>query len=243
MEQIIDTDASSQGCVPTNTPQADLEQLPAAIKKAHAQVGTALSDAIQHGITAGSELTKAKALLPHGGWGPFLRRCDLGERQSARYMQLYNLWMANPSRRDEFSGASIEGTIKKFAPAKPHQEPSVRRRPQKQDGRSTATALDILGLWDRASLTERTRFLRNVGLKPLALALPEGWLRSIERYLRESVATLTPATDLTRSSTEYPAMPSFLRRAAPFLPAAEEPRNIHAGSMIVDPDVIQEARS
>jgi hypothetical protein len=242
MEQIIDTAAPGQGRAPTTTTQVDLEQFAAAIKTAHAQVRTALSGAIQHALTAGSTLIKAKALLRHGGWGPFLRRCDLGERQSARYMQLYNLWMANPSRRDEFAGASIEGTIKKFAPAK-HHERSARKRQQKQDGRSTTTALDILESWDKASLTERTRFLSSVGLKRLALALPEGWLRSIERYLREPVSALTPATELVLNSTEYPAMPSFLQRAAPFPPAAEEPRNIHAGDMIVDPDVIQEAQS
>jgi hypothetical protein len=213
MEQIIDTAAPGQGLAPTDTTQDDLEQLAAAIKTAHAQVQTALSDAIQHALTAGRVLTKAKALLPHGEWGPFLRRCGLGERQSARYMQLYNLWAANPSRQDEFVGASIEATIKKFAPAKPYQEPSACRRPQRQDRRPAATALEILELWDRASLTERTRFLSNVGLKSLAQVLPKGWLLSNERYVREQIATLPPPSE--PSGDGYPDMPHSLRRPQP----------------------------
>jgi hypothetical protein len=128
-------------------------------------------------------------------------------------MQLYNLWVANPSRRDEFDSASIEGTIKKFAPAKPHQEPSARRRPQKQDRQLTATALDILESWDRASLTERTRFLSNVGLKPLAQVLPKGWLRSIERHVREQIATLPPPSEPPGDG--YTDMPHPLRRPEP----------------------------
>jgi hypothetical protein len=127
-------------------------------------------------------------------------------------MQLYNLWMANPSRRDEFSGASIEGTIKKFASAKPQKKPSARKRPQKQDRRSPTTALNIFELWDRACLTERTRFLRNVGLKPLALALPEDWLRSIECYLRERQQTVALPPPDERMGDEYPDLPDFLQR-------------------------------
>jgi hypothetical protein len=214
MEQIVDDAAPGQGFAPTKTTQADLEQLAAAIKTAHAQVRTALSDAIQHALTVGAELAKAKALLPHGEWSSFLSRCDLGERQSARYIQLYNLWVANPSRRDEFAGASIEGTIRKFTPSKPQQQRSARRRPQKQDRRPAATALDILDLWDRASLTERTRFLSNVGLKSLAQVLPEGWLCAIERHLREPrMAALPPPSEPAGGKCRD--IPDFLRRPQP----------------------------
>jgi hypothetical protein len=228
MEQIIDTAAPGQGPALTNTPQADLEQLTTAIKKAHAQVRTAPSDAIRHALTAGGALIKAKSLLPHGRWGSFLKRCDLGERQSARYMQLYNLWVANPSWEGgfaDFADLSIERAIKKLSPAKARPATSTRPRKQSKPAqsattglstRSRTTALDLAAAWDQTSLEERIRFISNIGLAPLLDAIPDSWGQSIEKHLRDGRTSPAPSGKYQITKTNgYPDVPDVLRRLQP----------------------------
>src|SRR5262249_8380321 len=63
----------------------DLTILANKIKAAHAAVGTAL----QHAVEAGHLLIRAKRLIPHGGWSPWVREnCALSERTARAYMQL-----------------------------------------------------------------------------------------------------------------------------------------------------------
>ena len=53
---------------------------------------TAASNAVQYAIDAGNALIVARDKTKRGEWGPFLKRCDLGERQAERYMRLARGW-------------------------------------------------------------------------------------------------------------------------------------------------------
>ena len=88
----------------------------------------------------------------------------------------------------------------------------------------SATALDLAEMWGRASIAERTRFINNLGLEAVLVAMPDDWLPLIEQRLsNRSITALSSTTELAVDHTEYPAMPSFLQRSAPLMPAAEKP--------------------
>jgi hypothetical protein len=219
-------------------------------------------------IEIGRRLVECKKLVGRGNWLSWLdQQFGWDERTAQRFMSVHEFAGKSDNLSDLSIGVSALYVL--AAQSTPHTAcdeivrrnragerltiAGIRRIVQKHKSpRSkhvdiplrSVTALDLAEMWERTSLAERTRFINNIGLNALFVAMPEDWLPLIERRLSNRSATaLTPATELVLNSTEYPAMPSFLQRAAPFLPAAEEPRNVHAGAMIADPDVIQEAQS
>jgi hypothetical protein len=70
---------------PTTSGQVSyLNDLATRIRDAHVSVVLAINNA----VTAGKLLIEAKKQTLHGQWGKFLKRCDVSERQSQRYMKL-----------------------------------------------------------------------------------------------------------------------------------------------------------
>ncbi len=66
-----------------------LADLAHGIKTEHEAVCHALKRELAHAITAGNLLIEAKALIPHGGWLPWLKEhCGVSERSAQRYMDL-----------------------------------------------------------------------------------------------------------------------------------------------------------
>jgi hypothetical protein len=166
MKPIIDTAAVGQGCTPQNTPQANLEQLAAAVKTAQA------------GIAAGRALMRDDELVPHGEWRKFLKdECDLLPRQAQRYMRLAPHYdAANATCKSHLVSPSIEAAFKQLsAPEKGTHRREVKTTPRREHNVPTPTGLNVHDLWNRTTLTERTRFLSNVGPKLLAQALPRDW--------------------------------------------------------------------
>jgi hypothetical protein len=66
-----------------------LADLAARIKNEHEASGLALKRGLGHAIACGRLLMEAKARVPHGHWGPWLREhCGIPERSVQRYMEL-----------------------------------------------------------------------------------------------------------------------------------------------------------
>jgi hypothetical protein len=91
----------------TGVAVADLEQLAAAVRTAHAAVEHAAVNLLGHALAAGDALIAAKARLPHGEFGNWIdRNCDLSERTAQRYMVLAGARAqleANPTRVSDLS--------------------------------------------------------------------------------------------------------------------------------------------
>jgi hypothetical protein len=150
-------------------------------------------------------------LVPHGEWLKLLKdECELLPRQAQRYMQLARQYAAATATcKSHLVGLSIEAAIKQLsAPEKGTHRREAKTAPRREHNGPTPTGFDIYDLWDRATMTERTRFLRNVGLNSLAQALPRDWLRLIERYLREQIAALPAPSE--PPGDDYPKHPDFL---------------------------------
>jgi phage N-6-adenine-methyltransferase len=72
-----------------------LAELVADIRAAHRACGTATRAAVGHARDAGRLLLEAKALVPHGGWGAWVRaHAGCSERTAQLYMQLARAWPA-----------------------------------------------------------------------------------------------------------------------------------------------------
>jgi hypothetical protein len=191
-----------------------LDKLAAIICAAHTSVVGSFSNAIEHAIDAGRALIAAKAQTPHGRWGKFLKRCNLGERQAERYMCLARLAEANPTWKSDLISLSIESAIKKLAPPKHAVDGKERPAIQTGDARERAkpkeahrtTHLDIIAAWDAASREERTKALDAIGLAALFAAVPENWRRQQPSW---------PPV-VVNSPPDLPAdlsIPDYLRRA------------------------------
>ena len=79
---------------------ASLPELALRVKTEHAAFQAAARRTLAHALEAGRLLSEAKALLPHGEWGPWLKReCDIPARTATHYMRLH-------ARRAELGGES-----------------------------------------------------------------------------------------------------------------------------------------
>lgn len=94
-----------------------LSDLIAKIKHAHGVASDCATRAIRHAIEAGEALALAKGMVKHGEWQTFLRRkCEIGDRQARRYMQLAEL--SKRSCETDLTGLSIEQAVRKLSPVK-----------------------------------------------------------------------------------------------------------------------------
>jgi len=188
MQDIVHTFAAGQGRTALAS-QSDLERLAAEIRNAHAGTANAFSKAIEHALTAERALIAAKPLVPHGDWLQFLdKNCDLDERRAQRYMQLARRYdAANATCKSHLIGLSVEAAIEQLSLGSEKDIPrrEVRTEPKQEHNGPAPTGLDILELWDRAPLKERTKFINQVGLDALLQVIPADWMQSIETRVQD----------------------------------------------------------
>lgn len=195
--------------------QANLAELAAAVREAHQNVWRAQANAIEHALKAGEALIAAKAAIPHKQFGDFLRSCDVGPRQSQRYMRLYQLAVGKNDLKSLLAGLSIEEAIRLLSRSDSPKKPSERKpsgKPHKPaPGKTTHT--DVLSAWINAAAEERIKAVDGIGFDRLIAAIPSAWWPLIERHVADrrqisapSVATALPA-DLS--------IPAILRRGQP----------------------------
>ena len=151
-------------------------------------------------LEIGRRLVECKKLVGHGNWLSWLDlQFGWDERTAQRFMSVYEFagksdklsdlsigvsalyLLAAPSTpdtaRDEIvqrnkAGERLSTTeVKRIAqrhkaPRSKNVDPPMR----------SATALDLAEVWGRASIAERTRFINNLGLEAVLVAMPEDWL-------------------------------------------------------------------
>jgi hypothetical protein len=93
------------------------------IRAAHYSAHAAAKSAIAHAIHAGELLLQAKAQLPHGSFGPWLREnFAFSERAARGYMQLAGLDEANRQRVADLSLRQALDAIAEPGPEAPAEE-------------------------------------------------------------------------------------------------------------------------
>ena len=174
---------------PTIPGQANLAELAAAVRAAHAGVVSAHANAIEHALKAGEALITAKAAIPHKQFGDFLRKCDVGQRQSQRYMRLYQLAVGKNDLKSLLVGLSIEEAIR-FLTKPDASAPPKEKKPRKPaQAKAKTTHNDVMAAWLGATPEERTKAINSIGLRPLLLSIPENWWPAIENLHRRSAAS------------------------------------------------------
>ena len=194
--------------------------LPSASATPILSVVSAISSATDNAVTAGKLLIEAKKQTPHGQWGEFLKRCDVGERQSQRYMKLAELVEANPTSKSDLTELSIEQAIKRLSLPKTHDrpQPAALKKPAKHSGPTKSSAAktghtNIIEAWLGASAEERTRAVDGIGLPPLLAAMPADWWPLIEQHLAERQKPPMPTVTATAAIPDDLGIPQFLQRA------------------------------
>lgn len=178
---------------------------------------TAASNAVQYAIDAGNALIVARDKTKRGEWGPFLKRCDLGERQAERYMRLARLVEGKPTLKSGFSDLTIEGAIKKLSPPKSAKTTTTTTtaaapgKPEKATPAPAARCADILEAWLHASPVERQRAVDGIGLWPWLDAVPQIWLPRIRDEINDRLAAAA-TVDRSAPSTSNDDIPVFLQR-------------------------------
>ena len=119
---------------------------------------------------------------------------------------------------DVKSAIGAQQNLKTASAFKAAAEPKTEAAPDEQS-KVQIRYVDILAVWDKAPLEERTKAINSIGLKPLFAALPQDWLPQLEELIAErqqSCTAIVPAIpaevpdDL--SIPEYLPIPEFLRR-------------------------------
>jgi hypothetical protein len=208
--------------------QVPLADLATRIREAHASVVSASNSMIDNAVIAGKLLIEAKKQTPHGQWTKFLKRCDVGERQSQRYIKVAELVEANPTCKSDLADLSIERVIKLLSPPKSPgksvtaKQPNERSKSGKQPALKTGHA-DILAAWLNAPVAERTHALDGIGLGPLLAAMPSAWWPLIQKHIADRQKSSAPTIEATAlaNNPRRPVpdddlpIPDFLRRELP----------------------------
>ena len=89
-------------------PASDLASLAEQINLEHVAVGQSLTEGLEHARRAGELLLKAKALVSHGDWLPWLAaNCTASERSAQGYMRIARRYSelaeGNPQRVADLS--------------------------------------------------------------------------------------------------------------------------------------------
>ena len=200
--------------------QVSFDDLTVRIRDAHLSVVSAINSATDNAVTAGKLLIEAKKQTPHGQWGEFLKRCDVGERQSQRYMKLAELVEANPTSKSDLTDLSIEQAIKRLSPPKTHdrpqpaalKQPAKRGKPTKLFAAKTGH-IDIIKAWHGASAEEHTRAIDGIGVKPLLAAMPPDWWPVIKQHVADRQKPPIPTVIATTTIADDHSIPSFLLRS------------------------------
>jgi hypothetical protein len=148
----------------------NLENLATRVCSAHAAIGRAAHNLLEHAMAAGDALLLARKQIAHGQWEPWLKRnCDLSPRTAERYVQLAKARVeleANPSRATDLS---LAGALRLLGNGK--KKARVVAQPT---GKSAPPPLSSL-TWAEATPEARTHFLNAIGRHPLLAAVPTAW--------------------------------------------------------------------
>ena len=159
-------------------PVVNLEQLANEVRAAHTAVGHAARNVLEHALTAGEALLKAKATVPHGRWLPWLKsECDLSERMAQNYMAIAQ-GRDTIAKTQRVADLSLRGALRLLKPPSPKTSGN-RTTPTKA---TKFTSFDALGWWAGATLEARRHFLDGVGLDPFMAAMPETWRAKLEHH-------------------------------------------------------------
>jgi hypothetical protein len=193
-----------------------LDELVERVRKAQAGYIHATISSVAHAIDGGQALIAAKELTPHGQWGNFLKRCDIGERQAERYMRLAQLVAANPTCESDLIGLTIETAIKKLSPPKPRNTKEHRQGTKVVAAprvTARATHLDVIAAWTAATPVDRAKAIDAIGLEALLAAIPGAWWPLLEQRVgnRDHTNGSTVTAPAALSSDDL-SIPEFLRR-------------------------------
>jgi hypothetical protein len=195
-----------------------LDELAKRIHEAQAAFMSAASNAVMHAIDAGQALIAAKNCTPHGQWGKFLKRCNVGERQAERYMRLAHLVETNPTGKSDLAGLTIETAIKKLSPPPTKERRFAHKTVAAPEAINNArvTHFNVVAAWMAASSTERKKAIDAIGLESLLAAIPDEWWPLLKerignRYQINGSTGMAPAT----LSSDDLSIPEFLRRELP----------------------------
>lgn len=212
---------ASAGQVSSSVPSS-LPGLAAIIRKAHAGVVKAFSDAANCAIEAGLRLKTARECTGHGRWTSFVvQDCGLNERTARRYIQLADL-AAKRSSTTDLAGVSIERAIKLLSPPKPPKSATTPKPPAPVSRRKASASartghVDIIRVWTAAPPAERAKAIDSIGLDAILAALPAAWMPRLEQHLAQRRQSPTPPLVV---GNDLDGIPDFLRRKAPAEAAA-----------------------
>jgi len=192
-----------------------LSELARQVHASHCQVGRAAADVLKYALACGDLLVTAKSRVAHGQWLPWLRRdCDLSERTANAYMQLVRhrqVLEANPQRA---ANLSLRAALR-LVPKSGDRTPRPAKRPAAQP-RARLDVVDVLGWWSKAGITDRRRFIDNVGWTALAEAVPQPWYPVAQQWLRARTTAAVPAAQIEHSGDlaipDDLSIPVFLQR-------------------------------
>lgn len=166
-------------------PTAEIDDLDALAKEVcrHLAASTnAAQNFLEHALAAGDALIRAKKQVKLGNWYGWLRSCDLSEDKAQRYMQL-------AAHRAELDPARVRGLSLRAALKLIGRPQPANSKPTKK---KAATSFDALAWWSSASPEARSRFIHEVGLKPLLAAIPSSWQREAE----QAVEPVSPSVNV-----------------------------------------------
>jgi hypothetical protein len=198
------------------------DEIAARIRTAHQNVVTSFRNAIKYALQAGEALSAAKAdkAVPHGQWGDFLRKCDIGDRTARRYMQLAELAKRSPTT--VLDGISIEAAIKKLLSPKDGTAPSPKAKPRPYVSIAKTetttprppTHLRFLEIWMATAPADRKRVADSIGADAWLDAIPDSWFGVLERRLAERRRpALRPEMPVGVIPKDL-SIPEFLKRTA-----------------------------
>jgi hypothetical protein len=196
--------------------QPSLSDLAAKVRTARDLAFKAASNVLERSIECGEALILAKAEVRPGEWTRFLKKCDIGERQAQRYMQLAGLAKSNPSSGTVLGGSSIQAAIqllsppkKKTATAPESTRVSQTSNPPSQDAGGKLNTL----AWSNASLAERRHFLEGINLRQLFEALADHSREFLRELLTEPKRSIHEHASVSPSIPADLSLPAFLTRA------------------------------
>ena len=158
--------------------QQDLDALAHTIRIADLGVDRAVANMVEHALTAGDALIQAKAKAGHGNWLRYLKeQCDLSEDKAERYMRVARDRDVVEANSAHVRNLSLAEVLRLIDAEKRKSQPQAPGGPKAPKTAKIAKAPDRLNslAWSDASPTERTNFLRAVGLNAILAAAPSDW--------------------------------------------------------------------
>jgi hypothetical protein len=128
-------------CLPVQA-GSDLNTLATTVRTEHQAVGYAARNVLEHAMAAGDALIAARALIPEGRWGRWLRNhCDLSERHARRYVTLATAREEIEERtRVSAPDLSLRGALKLIQKRAPSSDGALPVRPKPTPKKKAASS-------------------------------------------------------------------------------------------------------